>query len=51
MLSAQWQHLSRPKDFQGPVWSLTYRPSVHNLQNNSWHWQRVGDKEGRRVDQ
>lgn len=25
--------------------------SVHNLQNNSWHWRPVGDKEGRRVNQ
>lgn len=39
------------KDFPGPVWGLTYRPSVHNLQNNSWHWPRLVDKEGRKVNQ
>lgn len=33
-------------DCRGPAQVLTYRPSTHSLQNNSWHRGSVGDKGG-----
>lgn len=42
--TSKQRHFSRPKDFSGSVWGLLYRPCIHNLQNNSWHWRRTGDK-------